>query len=251
MLAAGARPARIVPAQDRGHFSIEGVITSDSASAVLPESAGMRAPCVVHDIREFYRREDAKVTDLAIRPYYDAVTARRLAGFSADLVVLCGYIHILTAPVLSAFPNRVINVHDSDLLLLGRDGRPRYRGLRSTRDAIFAGEPETRSTIHVVTPEVDNGPALVRSWPFPVASLMDRAREWQSTDMLKAYAYAHREWMMRAAWGRMLSTAVSLISGHRDSASGAGARFDAGPITLVRPRERRLAARPAVAGDPT
>ncbi len=236
--------------QDRGHFSIVGVIASDAASAVLPDSAGMLAPCVVHDIREFYRREEAALTDLTLRPFYDITLAQHLIRFEAELVVLCGYIHILTAPVLNAFSNRVINIHDSDLLLLDPVGRPRYRGLRSTRDAILAGEPETRSTVHVVTPEVDVGPPLVRSWPFPVAPLVERARAWHAMDMLKAYAYAHREWMMRAAWGRMLSTAVGLIASNRACVSGADVCVNgqAGPITLERPREWRTELRRAVAG---
>ena len=98
-------------------------------------------------------------------------------------------------------------------------------GVESFRDpclAVFAGEPETRSTVHLVTPEVDVGPALVRSWPFPVHPMVDDARRWGAIDILKAYAYAQREWMMRAAWGPMLRKAIALLEWRDPAASPRG-----------------------------
>jgi folate-dependent phosphoribosylglycinamide formyltransferase PurN len=221
-----------------GNAVVVGVITSDPSSTALPDTAGAQVPCFVHDIREFYRRESAKLTDLGLRPDYDAATARILRELDAEVVVLCGYLHILTAPVLDLFPNRLINIHDSDLLVTGEDGLPRYRGLRSTRDAILAGEPETRSTIHLVRPAVDVGPALLRSWSFPVHRLAVDAVEWNAAPLLKAYAYAQREWMMRAAWGRMLLSALRMVADDRVRVSGENVFIGgiSGPTTLAHPR---------------
>lgn len=232
----------LLSAGDPAHYRVVGVITTDPASNALPDTAGAGVPCVVHDISAFYRACSAQLTDLSVRPDFDAGTARLLAVWKPDLVVLCGYLHILTGPMLSGFPGRIINIHDSDLCLTGDDDRPRYRGLHATRDAVTAGEPETRSTIHVVTEDVDVGPLLVRSWPFPVyQELVDSARAARATDVLKAYAYAQREWMMRAAWGPMLDIALDLYARGEVRLLGSCAYLQGAPGPLTVPAPGALA----------
>jgi folate-dependent phosphoribosylglycinamide formyltransferase PurN len=233
--------AELVAAQESVGFKIVGVIASDPASAVVPDTAGSEIPCMVYDIQEFYREENAPLSDLTMRPLYDTGIASLLQDLGAELVVLSGYLHVLTVPVLEAFPTRVINIHDSDLILQDPEGRPRYRGLHSTRDAIAAGETETRSTVHLVSAEVDTGPPLVRSWSFPVHSMMDDAREWNAAAIIRAYAYAQREWMMRAAWGELLVAGVTLFVEDRLRLLGSQVYLggEPAPITLERPRCRR------------
>ena len=51
------------------------------------------------------------------REAFDAMTATLLFPYDVDAVVLLGYLHVLTAPMLDAFPGRIVNVHDSDLTL--------------------------------------------------------------------------------------------------------------------------------------
>lgn len=189
-------------------WRLAAVITSDPECQDLPLLDRAGIPAVVHNIRAFYRARGGLLGDLGLRPEYDARTAELLGAFRPDLVVLCGYLHIVTAPLLAAYPGRIINIHDSDLALRDAEGRSKYRGLRSTRDAIFAGESETRSTVHVVTETVDVGPVILRSEAFPTHPLADDARRWGATDVLRAYAYAQREWMMRASWGRLLAQAI-------------------------------------------
>ena len=196
---------------DRGRLYqiVVGVVTDPEAEAAELERA--RIPRVVHDLRAFCRERGGRVGDLDLRRLFDGRTLRSLQSYRPDLVVLSGYLHILTAPMLEAFPNAILNVHDADLAILGPDGKPRYRGLRSTFEALAGGEPETRSSVHLVTPELDVGPLLVRSEGFPVHPLVTDARRWGAADVLKAYAYAQREWMMRASWGRLLAKAISLF----------------------------------------
>ncbi len=79
------------------------------------------------------------------------------------------------------------------------------------RDALAAGRTETRATVHLVTQGPDEGPPIVRSWPFPVSPLVRDARSWSAVDMFKAYAFAHQEWMMRAASGPLVSAALRLV----------------------------------------
>jgi phosphoribosylglycinamide formyltransferase 1 len=194
-------------------YELVAAVATDAESAELARLDAARVPALVHDLRAFSRARGVRRDDLTVRPEFDRATLDLLAPFEPDLLVLSGYLHIATAPLLEAFPDRAINIHDADLAVLGADGRPRYRGLRSTRDAVFAGASETRSTVHLVTPEVDVGPLLLRSWAFPTHPMILEAGAWNAPDILKAYAYAQREWMMRAAWGPMLSHVIRRFAG--------------------------------------
>ena len=83
------------------------------------------------------------------------------------------------------------------------------------RDALLAGERETRATVHLVNEEPDQGPPFLRSWAFPVSSLVCHAVASQAADVLKAYVYAHQEWMIRATWGALIARAIELIASGR------------------------------------
>jgi len=138
------------------------------------------------------------------RMAFDRETADILLARDIDAVLLLGYLYIVTEPLLAAFPDRVINLHDSDL--------PHYPGLHATRDAIYAGERETRSAAHIVTAQLDAGPVIARSEAFPVAPFVHDAVAAGHHDIVRAYAYAQREWMMRSAWGALAAAAVERIA---------------------------------------
>lgn len=169
-------------------------------------------PCLSHPVRAWCRRRGVGLRDLDARADYDAETARMLAPYRPDLVLLDGYLLLLTAPMLEAYPNRIVNVHHSDLLLREASGGPRYPGLRAVRDAVLAGEPHTRATAHLVTDALDAGPVLLRSWPFPVPPVARWARAHDAADVLKSAVWAHQEWMLRAAWAPMLTGAIELAA---------------------------------------
>ena len=179
-------------------------VATDPANRDLARVADAGVPAAVRDIRAFYATAGLPLRDLGLRRAFDHRTALLLAERRPDLVITCGYLHILTAPLLEAYRGRIFNVHDSDL--------PSYPGLHATRDAVIAGERSTRSVVHVVTPNVDTGPVLVRSWPFPTHPLVGDARRWGAVDILRAYAYAQREWMMRAAWGPLMDEAIRCVA---------------------------------------
>lgn len=225
----------------RSEWELAVALTSDPACRGVPSLETAGVPWLLHNIRAFYLARGRPVSDLAGRRAYDARTAELLRPFRLDLLVLCGWLHILTAPVLAAWPSRIVNLHDSDLTIADQDGKPRYRGLRSTRDAIFAGEAETRSTVHLVTEEVDRGPPLLLSWPFPVHRLVAEARRWGAQDILKAYAYAQREWMMRAAWGPLLARTLDLFAADAVRVLGGRAVVDG----ALAPRELPAPAAPS------
>ena len=96
------------------------------------------------------------------------------------------------------------------------------------RDAIIAGETETRASLHLVTEALDEGPVLLRSWAFPVSPLVADARAANAREVLHAYAFAHQEWMLRNAWGRLLAHGLELAADAPLSLESG--RFRIGPI---------------------
>lgn len=92
-----------------------------------------------------------------------------LSFFRVDLVVLAGWMRILSAPFLQRFSERVINIHPA---LLPREGAgdtytlstgeqiPVFRGMHAAQMAIDAGVSITGSSVHYVTPVVDAGPVI-------------------------------------------------------------------------------------------
>ncbi len=101
----------------------------------------------------------------------EALLISLLHLFHVDLIVLAGWMRILSALFLEQFPHRVINLHPA---LLPDDGTgntyttadgstiPVFRGLHAVRQALDAGVKVTGSTVHYVTPEVDAGPVICR-----------------------------------------------------------------------------------------
>ena len=71
-----------------------------------------------------------------------------------DLVVLAGYMHLLTEPFLRRFPGRIVNVHPSLL--------PAFPGAHAIEDACAAGVATTGVTVHYVDEGLDTGPVIVQ-----------------------------------------------------------------------------------------
>jgi len=161
------------------------------------------------DVRCVVERRPPRGCD---RETFDAETAAMLRRFDVDTVVLVGYLFVITEPLLRPFRGRIINVHDADLTLRNASGGPRYPGLHATRDAIVAGECETRSSVHIVTPELDAGPVIARSESFPVAPFVHEAVARGEHDIVRAYAYAQREWMIRSSWPALIASALARLS---------------------------------------
>lgn len=175
------------------------------------EASGV--PVVPNSIRRFYARYRAAISDRSVRAAFDRRTARLLAPHEPDLLLLSSYLYIVTEPLLASYPSRIVNVHGSDLARRAPDGGPLYPGLRAVRDAIRAGESETRATSHLVTDELDDGPILRRSRPYPVSPLAAELRAAGAEHALNAYAYAHQEWMLATAWGPLLLDAIAQTAG--------------------------------------
>jgi phosphoribosylglycinamide formyltransferase-1 len=116
-------------------------------------------------------RIPARVFDLgryADRNARDRELADWLQLRGVDLVVLAGYMHLLTPSFLERFPDRVVNVHPSLL--------PAFPGARALDDALTAGVDTTGVTVHLVDEGLDTG-TVIRQEPVPVeprATLLER-----------------------------------------------------------------------------
>ena len=200
---------------DRGRtFDVVCVVTSEPtfAEEVRVERRGV--PTRLHGIRAFYAARKAPLGRAPdVRAAYDAETVALLKPYAPDLILTAGYLYVLTEPMLAAFRHRMLNLHFADLTLRTPDGEPGFPGIRAVRDALAAGCPDTRATVHLVSAAVDAGPPLLRSWAFPVSPMVEEARAWTSTDLLRAYGFAHEQWMMGACAGPMWSAAIQLVAG--------------------------------------
>jgi len=89
------------------------------------------------------------------RASFDAALQHEIDRFTPDLVVLAGFMRILTAPFVAHYEGRMLNIHPSLL--------PAYPGLDTHRKALEAGEREHGATVHFVTAELDHGPMVAQA----------------------------------------------------------------------------------------
>lgn len=90
--------------------------------------------------------------DYASREEFDAALQAVVDGFAPDLVVLAGFMRILTPPFVEHYAGRMLNIHPSLL--------PLFPGVATHRQALEAGVTEHGATVHFVTAELDHGPAV-------------------------------------------------------------------------------------------
>lgn len=95
-----------------------------------------------------------ELTDYDDRAARDAAMADWLAARGVRLVVLAGYMHLLTTAFLERFPDAVVNVHPSLL--------PAFPGARAVEEQLAAGVAESGATVHIVDDGVDSGPILAQ-----------------------------------------------------------------------------------------
>ena len=93
--------------------------------------------------------------DYASREAFDAVLAETIETHKPDLVILAGFMRILTADFVNTFIGKLVNIHPSLL--------PKYTGLNTHQRAIDAGDEFAGVTVHFVTPELDGGPSILQA----------------------------------------------------------------------------------------
>jgi phosphoribosylglycinamide formyltransferase-1 len=89
------------------------------------------------------------------REAFDAALIELIDGFNPKLVVLAGFMRILSADFVRHYQGRLLNIHPSLL--------PKYKGLHTHQRALEAGDAEHGCSVHFVTEELDGGPLVVQA----------------------------------------------------------------------------------------
>jgi phosphoribosylglycinamide formyltransferase-1 len=120
------------------------------------------------DVRGLERARDAGIDALLLdhtqydsREAFDGALQELIDRQEPDLIVLAGFMRILTADFVRHYLGRMFNIHPSLL--------PKYKGLHTHQRAIEAGDSEHGCTVHFVTPELDGGPLILQA-AVPIAT---------------------------------------------------------------------------------
>lgn len=89
------------------------------------------------------------------RDEFDAAMASKIDTYLPDLVVLAGFMRILTTEFVEHYANKLINIHPALL--------PKFKGMDTHQRAIDAGETEHGASVHFVTAELDAGPVILQA----------------------------------------------------------------------------------------
>jgi len=145
-------------AAERWNARIAAVISNRPDAAGLAFAASHGIATAVVDHKQFAGRDDS-------REAFDAELQRAIDGFAPDLVVLAGFMRILTPGFTGHYANRMLNIHPSLLP---------FTGLHTHQRALDAGCRFAGATVHFVTAELDHG-AIVAQAVAPVLDGDDEA----------------------------------------------------------------------------
>ncbi|MEK7850558.1 MAG: phosphoribosylglycinamide formyltransferase [Deltaproteobacteria bacterium] len=142
----GSNLQAIIDSIESGYLPCEiAVVISDNPAAYALKRAGKKG-IATHIV------EPGKFKD---REAFDAELVRILKGHNVDLVVLAGFMRVVTRVLINAFPMRVMNIHPALL--------PSFPGLHVQKKAIEYGAKFSGCTVHFVDEGVDTGPIIIQA----------------------------------------------------------------------------------------
>ena len=130
--------------QGRLQVSICAVISDRPDALGLSRATMAGIPTHIIDYKQFSDRAD-----------FDTALMLQIDAYTPDLIVLAGFMRILTAQFVQHYLGKMINIHPSLL--------PKYQGLNTHQRALEAGDAEHGVTVHYVTPELDSGPIILQA----------------------------------------------------------------------------------------
>lgn len=116
---------------------------ADAYGLVRAQAAGLSTEVIDH-------------TAFESREAFDKMLASVIDLYQPDLIVLAGFMRILTAEFVKHYQGRMINIHPSLL--------PKYKGINTHQRVIEAGDKEHGVSVHFVTPELDGGPLIIQAF---------------------------------------------------------------------------------------
>ncbi len=142
----GSNMEVFLDASDQGRLAgrIAKVISNRPEALGIATAQKRGVPTAIIDHQKFDTRES-----------FDAALADEVAACSPSVVVLAGFMRILTPVFIERFLGQLVNIHPSLL--------PKYPGLHTHQRAIEAGDAEAGATVHYVTNELDGGPAILQA----------------------------------------------------------------------------------------
>jgi len=142
----GSNMKSIVEAIKSGELDVNvaAVISNKADAAGLLYAQQENIPTAVIDHKAFESRE-----------HFDQAMAKEIDNYDPSLVVLAGFMRILTTEFVEHFAGRLINIHPALL--------PKFKGLNTHQRAIDAGEKEHGASVHIVTAELDDGPVVMQA----------------------------------------------------------------------------------------
>lgn len=202
----GTNLQALIDAQQRGELvngAIAAVISSreDAYALQRAQKAGIPGYVVARKDYDSSRAMTAALVD-------------KLRELSIDLVVLAGFMHILTAEMVEAYPNAILNIHPALIPAFCGAG---YYGLHVHEAALAYGVKVTGATVHFVTEEPDGGPIVLQK--------AVEVRPGDTPEILQRRVMEEAEW-------HILPQAVSLFCQDRLTVEGR-------QVTISAPRRNR------------
>ena len=139
----GSNLQALIDASLHSNFKIGAVISNRADAFGLQRAKRGTIPTAVLDHKNFDDRES-----------FDAALSELIDSFQPDLLVLAGFMRILTPGFVSHYAGRVLNIHPSLL--------PKYPGTNTHQRALDAGDKEHGVSVHFVTEELDGGPVIAQ-----------------------------------------------------------------------------------------
>ncbi len=128
--------------------SIAVVISNKKEAPGLARAKAEGLPCVFHDPKAFAGEANA-------REAYDQALVEILKNYGVDLVILAGYMRIVTSTLINRYQWKMMNIHPSLL--------PAFPGLSAQQQALDWGVKISGCTVHFVTEGVDEGPIILQA----------------------------------------------------------------------------------------
>jgi phosphoribosylglycinamide formyltransferase-1 len=184
---------------DEQPVRIRAVISNRADAFGLQRARDAGIPTHVLDHKQFEGREA-----------FDTALIELIDGFAPQLVVLAGFMRILSGDFVRHYQGRLLNIHPSLL--------PRYKGLHTHQRALEAGDTEHGCSVHFVTEELDGGPLVVQ------AVITVELQDTPDTLAQRVHVQEHRIYPLAMRWfaeGRLsLGADGALLDGQLLAASG-------------------------------
>jgi phosphoribosylglycinamide formyltransferase 1 len=141
----GSNLQSLIDAQEQGApFQIRAVISNEPSAFGLERARRHGLPTEILNHRDYPDRAS-----------FDTALSALIDGYDPELVVLAGFMRILTPDFVEQYLGRMLNIHPSLL--------PKYQGLHTHQRALDAGEVEHGASVHFVTAELDGGPVVLQA----------------------------------------------------------------------------------------